>query len=264
MNDALHEIYHFLLHKWSGKWRHGVHSPLVYELTDQVLSKKNTSPDFARLDTLRKELSKNTKEIEVQDYGAGSRKNKESKRRVCDIAKSALAPKTQAEAFFKLTRKFQPETIVEMGTSLGLTTLYFSKALPTANIHTLEGSPEIAAFASQLFILEKASNVSLHIGEFSSTIPAILDLEKKIDLLYIDGNHRYEATLKYIDIFREKLSQNAIIILDDIYWSKEMTTAWQELSAREEYTLSLDFYHFGILFLEKRMTKEHFVLNGLR
>ena len=264
MSDTLHEIYHFLLHQWRGKWRHGVHSPLVFELTDQVLSPKNTALEFAVLLDVRKQLLKNFNEIEVQDFGAGSRKSKGSKRRICDIAKSALAPKAQAEAFFKIARKFQPETIVEMGTSLGLTTLYFSKALPNAQILTLEGSPEIAAFANQLFIQEKASNITLHIGEFSSTIPTILGLGKKIDLLYIDGNHRYDATMRYIDVFREKLSENALIILDDIYWSKEMTTAWQELIARKEYSLSLDFYHFGILFLEKRMTKEHFVLNGLR
>jgi predicted O-methyltransferase YrrM len=264
MSDTLHEIYHFLLHRCRGKWRHGVHSPLVYELTDRVLSKKNIAPEFDGLHALRKELIQNSTEIKVQDFGAGSRKSKGTNRSIAEIAKSALAPTAQAEAFFKIARRFQPETIVEMGTSLGLTTLYFSKALPNAEIHTMEGSPEIASFAHQLFIQEKASNISLHIGEFSSTIPTILGLDKKIDLLYIDGNHRYDATMKYVDVFRTKLSKNAIIILDDIYWSKEMTTAWRELCAREEYSLSLDFYHFGILFLEKRMTKEHFVLNGLR
>lgn len=127
-------------------------------------------------------------------------------------------------------------------------------------VYTIEGSTAIANKAQQLFDARKLQNIKSIVGNFDDVLPSLLNEMSTIDLAYIDGNHRYEATMRYVELIVKKCNQESILILDDIYWSKEMTQAWTELKSDERFSISLDYYHFGVLFLQKRMTKEDFKL----
>ena len=127
-------------------------------------------------------------------------------------------------------------------------------------VYTIEGSKAIALKAQQLFDSRNLNNIKSLIGNFDDALPPLLNEMSTIDLAYIDGNHRYEATMRYVEMIINKCNQDSIIILDDIYWSKEMTKAWMELKSDVRFSISLDYYHFGVLFLQKRMTKEDFKL----
>jgi predicted O-methyltransferase YrrM len=212
------------------------------------------------LEQTRAELLANNSIIEVEDLGAGSRVSKNTKRSVKSIAKNALAPKYQAQALFKIVEHFKPKTVLELGTSLGLTTCYLAEANKKSTIYTIEGSSNIAQKANDTFRSRELQNIKLLVGNFDQVLPELFKEIENIDLAYIDGNHRYDATIRYVEWILEKCSDESIIILDDIYWSKEMTKAWQELKADSRFSISLDYYHFGVLFLQKRMTKEDFRL----
>ena len=198
--------------------------------------------------------------LEVEDLGAGSRISKNNKRTIQSIAKNALAPASQAQAIFKIIEHFKPNNILELGTSLGLTTCYMAEANRKSIVYTIEGSKAIALKAQQLFDSRNLNNIKSLIGNFDDVLPPLLNEMSTIDLAYIDGNHRYEATMRYVETILNKCNQDSIIILDDIYWSKEMTKAWMELKSDVRFSISLDYYHFGVLFLQKRMTKEDFKL----
>ena len=198
--------------------------------------------------------------LEVEDLGAGSRISKNNKRTIQSIAKNALAPASQAQAIFKIIEHFKPNNILELGTSLGLTTCYMAEANRKSIVYTIEGSKAIALKAQQLFDSRNLNNIKSLIGNFDDALPPLLNEMSTIDLAYIDGNHRYEATMRYVEMILNKCNQDSIIILDDIYWSKEMTKAWMELKSDVRFSISLDYYHFGVLFLQKRMTKEDFKL----
>lgn len=263
MSDALFESFHFLKHKVVGKWRHGVHSPLVYQLTSEILRKDRTFEDFNFLDAKRKELLSNNTWLHVEDFGAGSRNNASTERSIKSIAKHALAPKIQAEAIYKLVHFFQPKSIIEFGTSLGLTSLYISRAAQKSEITTIEGSPKIAAFAQEFLRQNNALNVQVIHQKFDDYLVSTLPANKTFDLIYIDGNHTYEATTKYFLKMLEHTNQDAWFILDDIYWSRDMSKAWNQIIGHHRVSLSMDFFHFGVVMLQPRMTKEHFKLNGL-
>lgn len=263
MSDALFETFHFLKHKINGKWRHGVHSPLVFHLTSEILRKDRMFSDFKPLDELRSELLRNNTTLRIEDFGAGTRGKQSETRQVKSIAQKAVAPKVQAEALYKLVNYFQPQSILEFGTSLGLTTSYIAKAAPQSEVITVEGSKEIADFATTLFAKQQIRNVRVVHQKFDEFITNDLDKEKKFDLIYIDGNHTYEATAKYFLYLLNHVNENTWFVFDDIYWSRGMNRAWLEIINHESVSLSMDFFHFGVIMLQPRMTKEHFKLNGL-
>jgi predicted O-methyltransferase YrrM len=252
-----HEATYFIRHLFLARNRHGVHSPSVYGLNTQVLLRTIHFTEFDQIESARKDLLGDKRSIEVEDFGAGSRTGSRSLRKVSSIAKNALAPAHQAQALFKLVRHFQPESILELGTSLGITTSYLAKASPEAHISTIEGSANIAHLAKVTFQKLGISHIDSVIGTFDEVLDQVLNKRKSWDLIYIDGNHRYEATMRYLERIKPFLNENSLVILDDIYWSKEMTQAWHQACQREEYTLFLDYFHFGILFCRPRMQREY-------
>jgi predicted O-methyltransferase YrrM len=255
--DRFHEAYHYIKHLLLAKKRHGVHSPLVYHLSDHVLDSSRFFAVFEDLEKLRATLISDNRELDVLDLGAGSRMTNSSKRKVSEIAKTALAPRRQSQALFKLVLHFQPQNILELGTSFGLTTMYMAAADRNSNVTTIEGAPEIARIAQENFKTLNFPQIHLIKNSFDN---ALLELSPGFDWIYIDGNHRLEPTLRYFERCKELLNPKGILIMDDIYWSKEMTTAWERVCADERFNLALDFYHFGVLIRDNRKEKEYFRL----
>jgi predicted O-methyltransferase YrrM len=256
--DRFHEAYFFLKHLWTAKKRHGVHSPFVYRLSDQVLSTSRQFGVFETLELVRENMKRDSRRLEVADYGAGSRINNQSQRTVSDIAKNALAPKKQAQALFKLTVDLQPKRILELGTSLGLTTLYLQAAAGReCEVVTIEGAPKIAEIALENFQNFGAHDIQLCVGRFDDELPK---LKGEFDLIYIDGNHRYDPTMSYFESCKKLLSPRGWLVMDDIYWSKEMTQAWERCIKDDRFNLALDFYHFGILIKDNRKEREYYRL----
>ena len=85
--------------------------------------------------------------------------------------------------------------------------------------------------------------------------------DKIIDMAYIDGNHTYEATMKYFNELLKITHENSILIFDDIYWTSDMTKAWEEIKTIPAVTVSIDLYKVGLIFFRKEnKQKEHFCL----
>lgn len=224
---------------------------------------KNPYPyqDFEKLNSIRKKLLQNAESIDITDFGAGSKKLNSNTRKIKDIAKHGIAPKKQAEFLYRLINYFNPQTIIELGTSVGLSTLYLAKAKPSAKVYSLEGSETLVNFSNQLFKQQDCKNIELLSGNFNNTFPQLLNKITTVDFLYIDGNHAYEPTLSYFNLALEKINPQSIILIDDINWSDDMQKAWIEIKQNEKVTLSLDFFHFGIVFFRpENKQKEHFML----
>ncbi len=152
------------------------------------------------------------------------------------------------------------QLVVELGTSLGVSTAYLAKANPKARIISLEGDPKVAALAKKNMKALQIENVDIEVGEFSSVLPR-LDLDRSIDFLFLDGNHQEQPTLEYYDYFIDKMHPEGMIVVDDIYWSKGMTSAWAALKNKRAVRFALDFYDYGVLCLGKPDTiPEEFTL----
>lgn len=254
-------ILNYINYKLNAFTEHDIHSPFVYDFYIELIKNKHPFADFEILNAVRNELLKNNEELIITDFGAGSKKLNSNKRKIKNIAKHGISKQKQAEFLYRLVNKFKPNTIVELGTSIGLTTLYLSKPLKKSNVYTLEGCSEIYNFANKLFLQHQIKNVKNIQGVFDQTFPKLTSEINNIDLLYIDGNHSYKATVNYFKEGLLKKNTNSIFIFDDINWSEDMQKAWKEIFLHQEVTLSFDFFHFGIVFFRsEQKEKEHFVL----
>jgi predicted O-methyltransferase YrrM len=235
---------------------HGMHSPFVFDFILHVLNdKKNYTPPN-EVEYLRKELLENDTTITIDDLGAGSRKQLSKQRTVSSLAKNAVKPKKYSQLLFRLAKHYQPKNIIELGTSLGITTAYLSKANSTGEIITIEGSPEIAAIAKVNFKKLACSNIQLINGNFDNVLPTAIIHLSSIDLAYIDGNHRLEATLNYFEQLLAKRNNNSIFIFDDIHWSKEMEEAWQKIKAHPAALCTIDIFFLGFVFFRREFKEK--------
>ena len=216
-------------------------------------------PCYGAIEQQRQQLLQNNEVIEVEDFGAGSAVMKSNKRVIKNITASSLKPKKFAQLLYRIVLYYQPATIIELGTSLGITTCYLAKGNETGRVFTFEGSASIATIAQKNFEHLQLENIRLTLGDFAKTFQPMLNETGKVDLAFIDGNHRKLPTIQYFDQLLRHSSASTILIFDDIHWSEEMEAAWSQIQQHSSVTLSIDLFFIGLVFLHPKFKeKQHF------
>jgi predicted O-methyltransferase YrrM len=240
---------------------HGMHSPFVFEFITKILNDKTIYPEYKKVEALRNQLLNNNSVLEVEDFGAGSVIDKKNKRNISSIAKNAAKPKKFGQLFFRMVKYYQPKTILELGTSLGITTSYLSLAKPDARLITMEGSKEVAGVAKRNLRNLEIGNVEVIEGNFDIALSSVISQLSSIDFVFIDGNHRKEPTERYFKELLAKINNNSILVFDDIHWSTEMESAWETIKKDAAVTCSIDLFFIGIVFFRKEFKeKQDFVI----
>jgi len=250
----------YLLHRFKAKTRHGVHSPFVYRLIDKVIYDFEPKKVYTQVESLRKQLLTDERIITITDLGAGSLVNNNRQKKICELAKNALKPPKLAQLLYRLAADLQPSNIIELGTCLGTTSIYLQNANPVAKVYTLEGCPETAAVAKETFAKAGVQDIELITGNFDNTLPDVINKLKKLDFVFVDGNHQKEATLKYFEWCLPKVHENSLLIFDDIYWSEGMKEAWNEIKAHPQVTVTIDLFWIGLVFFKPGRVKEDFLV----
>ena len=150
--------------------------------------------------------------------------------------------------------------MLEFGTALGISSAYQALGNPGANILSLEGNPDSAKLARENFDQLGISNVRVIDGPFEESLPNVLADMPRLDWVFLGGNHRKEPTLNYFRQLSAHLHEDSILILDDIHWSAEMETAWEQIKLDPKVSLSVDLFFMGLLFFRKDLSKEHRIL----
>lgn len=255
-----HLFINYLKHLKKANNLHGVHSPFVYNLIDNVIYNFKNNADCDEIENLREKLLKNKKYITITDLGAGSHINNNTQKQIKQIAKNALKPKKLAQLIYRLVKENKPTNAIEFGTCLGLTSAYISKAAPLAKVVTMEGCPQTAAHANKNLKSLQAKNVEVLVGDFNQNLPQLLNDLSQIDFVFVDGNHQEKATLDYFNMLLPKAHQNSLFVFDDIYWSAGMKTAWQQIKKHPKVTLTIDLFWIGLVFFKTDREKEHFTV----
>ena len=238
---------------------HGMHSPFVFDFILNVLNNKKGYSIPSEVEHLRKKLLHDQRVIELKDLGAGSRTTGSLQRKVGNLADAALKPPRYGQLLYRLAKHYQPKKIVELGTSLGITTAYFSKAVPDGRIITIEGSEAIAEIAKSNFNILGCTNIELLRENFDSVLPPVLNRFSTVDLAFIDGNHRYEPTINYFQQFLKASDNDTILVFDDIHWSEEMERAWKEIQSHPSVRGTVDIFFLGFVFFRIEFrTQQHF------
>lgn len=235
---------------------HGMHSPFVYEFITRVMNDFTKYEDYEKVEQLRKQLLADPAELVVEDMGAGSAVTSSDKRTVASIAKHALKPKKFGQLLYRMVKYYRPQTILELGTSLGITSSYLALANPQAKVITMEGAPELALRAQQHFEQLNIPNIEIVRGNFDATLAGVLHANPRIDLAFIDGNHRQEPTERYFEQLLPYLHNDSLLVFDDIHWSKEMEAAWKNIVQHEDVTCDIDLFYIGIVSFRKEFKEK--------
>jgi len=252
----------YLRNRLKGKRWKSFHSPFLFRLFSYMGDEQVKFEKFAAIEILRKKWLHTNDQIVRQDFGSGSSyTGKQKTERISMIAKQALSLPFQCRCMARLVQMEKPAGIVEFGTSLGISAAYLQSGNPHATITTIEGDPELGRLASFTFTDLGMNEIQLIISTFENYLDVHRDDTSSIDMLFLDGNHRSEALLFYYDQLKNRFSSNTIVMVDDIYWSKDMQEGWRKLIAMPEVTQSVDCFQFGILFFRNEfLEKEHHLL----
>jgi predicted O-methyltransferase YrrM len=240
---------------------HGMHSPFVFELITKVLNDKRAYPAYTPIENLRRQLLKDTTVLELEDFGAGSAHSKTNRRTVASIAKNAAKPAKFGQLLYRLVSHFQPAVILELGTSLGITSAYLASGHTTAKLITMEGAPAVLSKANENFAQLQLTNIETIAGNFDATVPALAANREKLDFIFIDGNHRKAPTLRYFEQLLPLCTNNTVLVFDDIHWSREMEEAWALIQKNPAVTCSVDLFFVGLVFLRNEIKEQqHFTI----
>ena len=270
-STQIHSICAFIKHFFSS-WNtsgEGIHSPYLFELVRFIIRDRNAYYCFADIERRREYLKACDDELDVVDFGSrGSKEGTHIRRKVSFIAKNHLERPEVGQLLFRLVNwigehEKRPLQILELGTSLGITTAYLASPNSRNNVRTFEGSGEVLKVAQGIWRALKLENICWVEGNIDDTLlPSDLSLlynaPARVDIAYVDANHTYEATKRYADFLLERLNQKGVLAIDDIHYPEEMERAWQELKLDPRVTTTMDLYHLGLIFVDPHYLKRHY------
>ncbi len=236
---------------------HSLHSPFFFDFYSKVIKGKHDD-SFIEVEKTRDRLLSNRSMVNVKDLGAPSSHFKTNDRTISQVASTSLTKEKQCALFFRIVKYFNAKNIVELGTSMGITTLYLSRA-EGSKVTTFEGNPDMINIALTNFDYFKQKNITLVKGNIDETLHDYLQNPAKIDFALIDANHRYEPTVRYFNLLARRMGDHGVMVIDDIYYSEEMARAWNELKKHDLVYGSIDLFHCGILFFDLNLNKQHFI-----
>lgn len=242
---------------------HSLHSPFLYSLYTQVIRADNRRErDFVPFRVLRNELRRSREIITITDLGAGSKVNAAQQRTIGNIARHSQKTARFGRLLFRLIQRFHAKTILDLGTSLGLTTAYLARAAESdgGRVLTFEGCPQTADKAQRNFERLSLHNIELIVGNLDETLATRVAASQPIDFVFFDANHRYEPTIRYFEICRTKVHNDTVFVFDDIHWSAEMEQAWEYIRAHPAVSVTVDLFWVGLVFFRQEQPKQNFVL----
>jgi predicted O-methyltransferase YrrM len=253
------QVKSFINHWLDAVDEHSIHSPFFFDFYNRVICGE-TDPLFFEIEKTRAHLLNDRTLIKVKDLGAVSPHFKNGNREIGRVAATSLNEEKYCLLFYRIARHAEAKSLLELGTSMGISSLYLSNAKGTKLV-TFEGNKAMINIAHTNFEHFKRKNIKLIEGNIDQTLPDYLQNPAKIDFALIDANHRYDPTIRYFNLLAKRMSDHGVIVIDDIYYSEEMGRAWKELKKHDLVYGSIDLFRCGILFFDLVLNKQHFIWN---
>ena len=239
---------------------HGIHSPFVFNLIEQSFQKKTEAEILTKIEQIRKTLQKSNTLVKTQSLGSSSKLHSKEKIKTSRLVFFESIPKKYGLLLFNLVSAYKPKIIVELGTGIGLSSLYLAAANPEGSLISFEGNEEKIGIAKEISSKLQLTNIKYIAGNIDLEFEQYLKKVKLVDFLFVDANHTYLAMKNYFNLVLKSINNDSIVVFDDIHWSKEMETAWNEIYTHPSVTVSIDLFRFGIVFFRKESKKQHFVI----
>ncbi len=235
---------------------HWVHSPFTFHTLNYVIFERTPYYSFNPIESLRKQLLHDNTPLSLQPLGTSQAKTTTIAR---ELKRSAKSPRL-AQLLQRLCASNKSHYIIELGTNLGISTAYLASNNSKSQVYTLEGQPELCRIAHNNFNKLNLHNINIIEGNIDNTLPQLIQQIPQIDLLFIDANHQYQATINYYNLAKSKVHKNTIIVFDDIHWSEGMQQAWNEIRQDPNIRLAIDIFHMGIVWFNTDIPKQHYIV----
>jgi len=257
-----HIVFNYLNYKIFSRHRrgHGIHSPFVYNLITQVFRNKIDPVVVSNIENLRKEMLSDHRVINVTDYGSGSKHFRGGMREISSIARHSSVPGKYGKLLYKLAGEYGGSDIIELGTSLGISTLYLAAGAKGSVVHTVEGCPSVSGLAKKNFERSGFDNIRLYTRKFDEALSELKEKNIRPGLVFIDGDHRKDAILKYFDALGSMCNEKSVIVIDDIHRSAEMASGWQEIKKMKNVSITIDIHRMGIVFFRRGIAKFDYII----
>jgi predicted O-methyltransferase YrrM len=259
-SQKLFQVRSFITYWLDAVDEHSLHSPFLFNFYTNVLKKNATDSLADPLNLVRQNYEQDGRSVSITDFGAGSVTLKTPERKISDIARLSATPEKYSKLYSRIIKQHGCKQIVELGTSLGITTTYLAGANNDVEVVTFEGSPELAMIARSLFQDRGLTNIKVIEGNIDNTLLPYVSAVKRVDFVLMDANHRYDATLKYFEWLLMKVHDLSIIVMDDIHYSSEMEEAWHQVQTHERVFTTIDLYRCGLIFFNPSLTRQNVVL----
>jgi predicted O-methyltransferase YrrM len=247
----------------SRHWRgFGIHSPFVFNFYQKIIKSQGNEAEIKKIRKIRSRLTKSHQYLYTKDYGTGSAKaTKHYWLPVKKAVRKMSVPQKYGKILYRLARYYSIANILEIGTGIGVSTLYMAFGNPSASIFSIEGCPQKSSLARELFEDQKLNNIQVWVYNFEDILPVVLrNMRHSPDLVFIDGNHRKDSTIRYFETILPGINNETIIVFDDIHWSKGMEEAWHEIQNYGCVTVTIDLFRLGIVFFKKELSKQNFII----
>ncbi len=257
---SFHQAKSFIGYLWKAKNEHSVHSPFLFELVNSVLYSPEITPELKELDAWYTKMSRSDISFKHTDLGAGSKSGKAGERQIGEYTRKVSKPKKYRHLLYHLTRHLGSRNMLELGTATGVSGAYLQKGNENGAFISLEGCPALSGLAFDEWRklgLEQSMAIN---ASFDEDLAGIAQENGPFDLLYLDGNHKQEPTIRYFEQLLLACAKDACFIIDDIYWSEEMTTAWEFIKEHQAVNQTVDLFQMGLAFTNPDLSKQHFVL----
>ncbi|MEW5845369.1 MAG: class I SAM-dependent methyltransferase [Bacteroidota bacterium] len=243
------------------KGGYGIHSPFVFELYTNVIAGNKKEKVFESIEAYRKEMLSCDigiiRKSVAESLNGGFRGELVKLSR---IAQRVSVPPHLGKLLYRLVNHFHPHVMLELGTSVGISSMYMAQANPNGTLYTIEGDEAVFGIAQKRFQEMNLPNIKPICGTFETELPHLAKEVSNFDFVFIDGDHNGTKLLQYFDVILPKLNANSIVVVDDIRWSEDMEEAWMEMKANRQVSISIDLFRCGILVFRQGIAKQHFML----
>ncbi len=231
----------------------GIHSPFVFYLVTMVIEEKLPYYRFVQIENLRTLLTKTKKKIKENRNGV------EKERRISEFVYESSFSPSYDQLLFRLVNFFKPKNVVEIGDSVGITTLYLATSDTRRPTYTIGESKDLADFAHTTFGKVGLQNIIQLAGSVEEKLPVVLSKEKNVDFVYFGRQASVEAMQKSLSLLSSCFTGKTVLLMSDI-WKDDRKKLWESVKKQGGGRVSIDMFHYGILIYNEDLQCENYNL----
>jgi len=228
----------YLNYYFAANTKYQVHSPFVFEFLSDIFEDDRFYHFFGVIENYRRNLLGTSDKLLIN----------QSEKTINQLAKKLSIEPKVGEILFKTVHKYKPDTLLELGDSLGISALYQATPNPHVPLLTLAANTTLGNAAGNYFKRLGTRNIQVLAGDFSKNISTAIQQLNSVEQLFFNGFWGKTATLSYFEACLAAMPSNAIFIFRSPYASKDTQTFWETIKKHEKVRLSIDIYDLGFLF----------------